>query len=161
MTSRELDALIKRATTGQRLSGLRVSLVEPEAVPVVDMPLDAAVSRWIDEQRQKRLHSLLEHQHAQTALRQTNQLSANSGRPALRTRDVQELEHRQGAGETLTDDELTSLEEAHAVTGQVLSGCQGFPVVSMVRVHRGHEQRARPAAPPGATANTTRTGHGG
>ncbi len=30
VTSRELDALIKRATTGQRLSGLRVSLPNPQ-----------------------------------------------------------------------------------------------------------------------------------
>ena len=122
VTSRELDALIKRATTGQRLSGLRVSLGEPEAVPVVDMPLDAAVSRWIDEQRQKRLHSLREHQRPHPAPRPTrNSRSGNSGPAGLRTRDVQELERRQGAGETLTDDELASLEEAHALIANTMS----------------------------------------
>jgi len=75
----------------------------------------------MDEQRQKCLHSFLEHQHAQAAPRQTNQPSANSGWPALRTRDVQELERRQGAGETLTDDELVSLEHAHDLAAGMMS----------------------------------------
>jgi len=113
--------MIKLSYVALRLSGLRVSLAEPAVVPVVELPLTAAVSRWMDEQRQKCLHSLLEHQHAQAAPRQTNQPSANSGRPALRTRDVQELERRQGAGETLTDDELVSLEHAHDLVAGMMS----------------------------------------